>query len=82
MNHNEKRIVCILYGKRAARLYTEGGIKSVLSEKDYLDMQICERHFFTDAEYKAYLSGIEDSQGWEDYAVLDNGDYGLLTNNR
>lgn len=82
MDNDEKRIVYILYGKRATRLYSEGGIESVLSEKDFLDMQISERHFSTDAEFQAYLHGIEDSQGWEDYVVMDNGDYELLTNNR
>ena len=72
MNKNEKRIVYILFGKRAARLYSEGGIESILSEGDSLDMQIIERHFSTDAEFQAYLHGIEDSQGWEDFVVMDN----------
>ena len=45
MNKNEKRIVYILFGKRDARLYSEGGIESILSEGDSLDMQITERHF-------------------------------------
>ena len=80
MDKNEKRIVYFLYGKRAVRLYTERGIESILSEKDFLDMQIIERHFSTDAEYQAYLYGIEDSQGWEDYAIIDYGDYRKFTN--
>ena len=70
-----KRTRYILYGKQAARLYSERGIDALLSETDSLDMQIFERHFSTDAEYQAYLYGIEDSMGWEGYAIMDKMDY-------
>jgi len=65
----------IFYGKQAARLYSEGGIDALLSNCNSLDMQISERHFSTNEEYQAYLCGIEDSMGWEGYAIMDNKDY-------
>ena len=70
-----KRTLYIIYGKQAARLYSERGIDALLSDNDSLDMQIFERHFSTNAEYQAYLYGIEDSMGWEGYAIMDNKDY-------
>ena len=55
MNKNEKRIVYILFGKRVARLYSEGGIESILSEGDSLDMQITERHFSTVPHFEHFF---------------------------
>lgn len=71
----KRRTIYILYGKRAAHLYSEGGIGALLSNIDSLDLQISERHFSTNAEYIAYLYGIEDSLGWEDYIIMNNSDY-------
>ena len=70
-----KRTLYVLYGKQAARLYSEGGIDALLYHNDSLDIQISERHFSTNAEYQAYLYGIEDSMGWEGFAIMDNKDY-------
>lgn len=75
-----KRTLYILYGKQAARLYSERGIDALLSDRYSLDMQILERHFSTNAEYQAYLYGIEDSMGWEGYAIMDNMDYSHFNN--
>ena len=70
----EKKLY-ILYGKQAARLYSREGVDGLLSNSDSLDMQISERHFSTNEEYQAYLYGIEDSMGWEGYAIMDKKDY-------
>ena len=72
---SSKRTLYVLYGKKAARFYKERGIGALLSDNDSLEMQILERHFSTNAENQAYLYGIEDSMGWEGYAIMDNKDY-------
>jgi hypothetical protein len=38
-------------------------------------MDFFERHFQTEAECKAYIHGVEDSQGWEGFVTITGTDY-------
>ena len=74
-----KTTLNILFGEAAARAYDEFNT----DESPELEREIerasggCyayhELEFATQAEKEAYLKGIEDSQGWEDYVVLPDG---------
>lgn len=74
-NQHSEHDLIIIYGKRASHLYIDGGIVAVLDEIDSLETEVVLRHFHTDAERQAYIQGIEDSNGWEDYTTINFADY-------
>ena len=60
----------MVFGSGAARAYLEDGIKALKKAISNGDGAIYRRQFNTTGEKEAYLQGLEDMNGWQDYAYI------------
>ena len=68
----EKFKVTVIFGEYAARAYGNGGVKEMIEHMD--EGQLMVREFDTEAERRAYIMGVDDSDGWLGAAVLSDKD--------
>ena len=60
----------VIFGEAACRCYDEtGDIKKVQEVIKKKGGEIIKIEFKTEAEYQAYLKGLFDGNGWEEYWV-------------
>jgi hypothetical protein len=74
-NKNEtmgKYKATIVFGEYAAKAYCNGGIEEMAEHM--AEGQLTVREFDTEAERRAYIMGIDDSDGWLGAAVLSKED--------
>lgn len=64
--------VTIIFGEYAAKAYMNDGVEGIRDH--YGEGQLTVREFDTEAEKKAYIMGIDDSDGWLGAAVLSDED--------
>lgn len=69
----EKVKVYVAFGAGLVKAIYRNDIESVGTYVDDLDA-LCVREFDTEAEAKAYMMGMDDSAGWNDYARLSESD--------
>jgi len=68
----EKYKVTIIFGEYAAKAYCNGGVEEMAEHMS--EGQLTVREFDTEAERRAYIMGIDDSDGWLGAAVLSKED--------
>ena len=68
----EKYKATIIFGEYAAKAYCNGGVEEMAEHMD--EGQLTVREFDTEAERRAYIMGIDDSDGWLGAAVLSKED--------
>lgn len=59
----------IIFGKQAVNSFLNEGVTAL--KKNDIDGLCLVREFATKAEKQAYLMGLEDCDGWENYYILD-----------
>ena len=64
--------VTVIFGEYAAKAYMNNGVDGLIAHQS--DGQLKEREFETEAEMKAYIMGIDDTDGWLGAAVLSEED--------
>ena len=66
--------ITTIFGEDAVRKYDES--KELPSEQWLLDNGgvVDEKEFKTEAEYNAYIAGLNDGDGWNDYHIIRHGD--------
>lgn len=69
----EKVRVYIAFGVGLVKAIYRNDIESVETYADDTDA-LCVREFDTEAEAKAYMMGMDDNAGWNDYARLSESD--------
>ena len=62
----------IIFGEYAAKAYCNGGVEEMAEHMS--EGQLTVREFDTEAERRAYIMGIDDSDGWLGAAVLSKED--------
>ncbi|MBQ8713105.1 MAG: hypothetical protein IJ551_09860 [Prevotella sp.] len=68
----EKFKVTIIFGENAAKAYMSGGVEEMSEHMSEGSLAV--REFDTEAERKAYIMGVDDSDGWLGAAVLSKED--------
>lgn len=66
--------VVVVFGECAAQAYEEKGFTAMRSVLKNGDGMLVRKDFNTKAEVEAYIEGLEDSRGWEEFCVLDKED--------
>jgi hypothetical protein len=61
----------IIFGSDAVRHYNETGEIPAAKTLEDLDGTVLEKDFKSKEEYDAYISGLEESDGWSDWIVAD-----------
>lgn len=69
----EKIKVYVAFGAGLVKAIYRNDIESVETYADDADA-LCVREFDTEAEAKAYMMGMDDGAGWNDYAQLSESD--------
>ena len=64
--------VTVIFGEYAAKAYMSDGVDGIVEHQD--EGQLLVREFDTEAERKAYMMGIDDSDGWLGAAILSDED--------
>ena len=64
----------IIFGEYAAKAYCNGGVEEMAERIGEAQGQLTVREFDTEAERRAYIMGIDDSDGWLGAAVLSKED--------
>lgn len=64
--------VTVIFGEYAAKAYMNDGVEGIRDHYD--EGQLAVRVFDTEAERRAYIMGIDDSDGWLGAAVLSDED--------
>ena len=64
----------MVFGSSATDAYLEEGVKAMKKVLNNGDGQLLRREFKTTAERNAYMLGLEDMNGWEDWADISAGD--------
>ncbi len=74
--------ITMIFGKDAVRKYEEN--KELPSEEWLLDNGgvVDEKEFKTEAEYNAYVAGLNDGDGWTDYQIIRHNDEPKETDTR
>jgi len=70
----EKYKATIIFGEYAAKAYCNGGVEEMAERIGEAEGQLTVREFDTEAERRAYIMGIDDSDGWLGAAVLSKED--------
>ena len=68
----------IIFGKVLTRSYDNYGVKGLKTHLD--DGEIKLREFSTEEERRAYLNGLEDAMGWEEWALVEDKDVTKVQN--
>ena len=63
-----------MFGEYAAKAYGDEDFEKMCSHLKQGDGSISVREFDTEAERNAYIQGIDDCDGWWDYAVMSDKD--------
>lgn len=65
--------VVVVFGETASKMYWENYNEDEPIKESELEEygSVVRRSFETEAERNAYLKGLEDSDGWNDYAVAE-----------
>lgn len=69
----EKIKVYVAFGAGLVKAIYRNDIESVETYADDADA-LCVREFDTEAEAKAYMMGMDDGAGWNDYVQLSESD--------
>ena len=65
--------VVVVFGEQAARMYWDNADEeNPIPEKELEEFgAVVRRSFETEAELNAYLQGVDDCDGWNDYCVAE-----------
>lgn len=68
----------VLFGEEVSHVYQSFGVDGVIQES-HLAMDIIHREFDTESELQAYINGLADQRGWEEFSLLSSDDFEKLS---